>query len=157
VKVFMIPDEIKRKMLKYQLNSLHGTQEEDVFMIGKQDRENVLEGMRALKRLCLKIEKESAHCQQITIDELKITVTWMLGFDSELLAFEASVLVLPEKAGPGGRGDKHYVDLENYLQDRLDGLREHEPWPAEIPADWLAKASEILPPLAASPAAPDGG
>jgi hypothetical protein len=154
----MIPDEIKRKVLKCQLNSLHGMQEEDVFMMGKQDRENILEGMRALKRLCLKIEKESAHCQQITINDRKVTVTWMLGFDSELLAFEASVSAIPEKAGSGGgRGDKHYVDLENYLQDRLDGLKEHEAWPAELPADWLRGAAEILPPLAASPAASDGG
>ena len=31
-------------------------------MMSRQDRECILEGMKALNRLCLKIEKESVGC-----------------------------------------------------------------------------------------------
>jgi hypothetical protein len=126
-------------------------------MMSKQDRESILEGMKALKRLCIKIEKESIGVQQITINDRQFTVTWILGFDSELLAFESNVSVIPAGTDRGVRNDEACVDLENYLQDRLDGLKDHEHWPTKLPADWLAGASEILPSLAASPAAPDAG
>ena len=79
----------------------------------------------------------------------------MLGFDSELQAFESSVSVIPEVAGPGGKIDARCVALENYLQDRLDGLKDHEAWPSELPSSWLAEAAEILPPLSADSVSPD--
>ena len=124
-------------------------------MMDKQDREGILEGLRALTRVCLRIEKESVHCEQITINDRRFTVTWMLGFDSELQAFESSVSVIPEVAGEGGKIYARCVALENYLQDRFDGLKDHEAWPSELPSSWLAGVAEILPPLSADSVSPD--
>jgi hypothetical protein len=112
-------------------------------MMGKQDREGILDGMRALKRLCLKIEKESIHSQSVVLHHRTLHVTWMLGFDDSLLAFEASVNVIPVDS-TGSKTDKVCVDLGDYIQARLDGLREHDPWPDAIPFAWMEDASRLI-------------
>lgn len=113
-------------------------------MMSRQDRECILEGMKALNRLCLKIEKESVGCEKIAFHGRGFTVTWMLGFDGELKAFEASVSVIPADRSSDSRNGNVCVDLENYIQDRLDGLRDHEAWPTAIPPSWLEDAAKLF-------------
>ena len=111
-------------------------------MMSKQDRESILDGMKALKRVCLKIEKESVRCQKVMVNRRSFTVTWMLGFDDELLAFDASVKAISADSS-SSRDDEMFIDLGDYLRDRLNGLKEHEPWPDTIPESWLAGAAYL--------------
>ena len=126
-------------------------------MTTNQDRENILTGMRALKSLCLKVAKESAHLQTLdlkgrkvtiawrsahlqTLDlkGRKVTIAWRLDFDSDNLTFDPTVQTIPESGSMGSRTDENLQALNERIASRLRHLKEHEPWPVVIPEDWLS-------------------
>jgi hypothetical protein len=102
------------------------------------DRENILTGMRALKSLCIKVAKESAHLQTLDLKGRKVTIAWRLDFDSDNLTFDPTVQTIPESGSSGSRTDEDLQALNERIASRLRHLKEYEPWPVVIPEDWLS-------------------
>ena len=100
------------------------------------DRENILAGMRALKSLCLKVARESAHLQTLDLKGKKVTIAWRLDFDSDNLTFDPMVQTIPESGSMGSRTDADLQALNERIASRLRHLKEYEPWPSVIPEDW---------------------
>lgn len=99
------------------------------------DRENLLLGLRALCQQCRKIVRESKRLQTCVWKGFPVTVAWRLDFREESLTFNPWVKVIPHKSGRPSLRDLKVLTAR--LMNRLTILKEHEPWPITIPAEWL--------------------
>jgi hypothetical protein len=119
----------------------------------REDRQNILTGINALRSLCLKIERESKHCQETVWRGKPITITWGLDFDDYLLVFEPHVLTIPAVCSQNLAGEQEHsqesrscldwrmnddlLELNTFLENQLIHLKDHESWPTVIPDEWL--------------------
>ena len=111
----------------------------------REDRQNILTGINALRSLCLKIERDSKHCQETVWRGKPITISWGLDFDNYLLDFEPHVLTIPAKHSLADEqnseesSEDDLLELSDFLENQLIHLKDHEAWPTIIPNEWLVE------------------
>jgi len=112
--------------------------------VTREDRQNILTGINALRSLCLKIQRESKHYQETVWRGKSIIITWGLDFDEYRLVFEPHVLTIPaERQNLVGEqnleedSEDDLLELSDLLENQLIHLKDHESWPTIIPNEWL--------------------